>query len=132
MNEPNRDCPQFDTCAVNNCPLHSVYPELSVSELDAETECRAWPSTRQRIAAAYPGVLAYEGLTEHEHRREVRRRNRTPEEVARDKERMAHLREFIGRTARRKLTLHRNAEYVKPDDLSVEQGGRIYSERIAG
>ena len=80
MNNPSYDCPGFISCAVNNCPLHPEYPNLSVSPLDPETKCKAQKPGRIRIASKYPGILKYGGLTVKERKREIRREKRTPEE----------------------------------------------------
>ena len=59
---PARQCPRFDRCSVNNCPLdpHPVNPA------DQQTKCTLAKSIRQRIAAKYPGQLANDGLTARE------------------------------------------------------------------
>lgn len=90
--EPFRGCPRFEICSVNNCPLHTAYPNLPVVEADPEKSCGVRRTSRLRVAALHPGVLPLGGLTEREHQRKVRRESRTPEEVERDRLRMKGLR----------------------------------------
>jgi hypothetical protein len=56
------ECPNFDSCSVNACPLASEDYE-SLPD-DPETECTAMLSTRQRIAAKYG--LSNQGKTKKE------------------------------------------------------------------
>jgi hypothetical protein len=71
MNEPYKECPQFDTCSVNNCPLHPNYPNLSVCKSgDTEIICKAHRATREEIAAKYPGILKFNGRTKREVKRD--------------------------------------------------------------
>ena len=57
-----RECPRFNTCSVNNCPLdpHPANPA------DKEIKCDMEKAVRQRIAAKYPDQLANGGLTARE------------------------------------------------------------------
>jgi hypothetical protein len=57
-----RECPRFNTCSVNNCPL-DPHPNHSA---DQQTKCKMEKSVRQRIAAKYHGQLANGGLTARE------------------------------------------------------------------
>lgn len=59
------ECPSFESCSVNDCPLADGTFE-SLPE-DPETECKARISTRQRIAAKYN--LSNGGLTHKEVKR---------------------------------------------------------------
>ena len=56
------ECPNFDSCSVNACPLASEDYE-SLPD-DPETECTAMLSTRQRITAKYG--LPNQGKTKKE------------------------------------------------------------------
>jgi hypothetical protein len=56
------ECPNFDSCSVNACPLAGEGFE-SLPD-DPETECTAKLSTRQRIATKYG--LPNEGMTNKE------------------------------------------------------------------
>ena len=85
-------CPRYTKCSVNNCPLHSGYPDLSMGEDDLETKCRAQRSVRLKIAADYPEKLRYGGYTVEEYRRKIRRENRTEQEIKKDRERMRKIR----------------------------------------
>lgn len=33
---PFYDCPRYNKCSVNNCPLHPAYPNLPTDEGDSE------------------------------------------------------------------------------------------------
>jgi len=76
---PNEDCPRFDKCSVNKCPLHPDYntlycaPEDKDGPGDPEKTCLAKSSTRQAIAAQYPDILSKNGLTDGEIDRDRKR-----------------------------------------------------------
>lgn len=63
---PYRECPRFDKCNVNNCPLHQSYPNLVVDYEDKEPKCTIEKGVRVRIGSQYPAVLKYQGLTVRE------------------------------------------------------------------
>lgn len=65
--EPNRECPRFQRCSVNNCPLDSGYPDYDTSPLDKERKCTFSKARRILIAVKYPGVLKYGGRTKAEY-----------------------------------------------------------------
>lgn len=71
---PDQECPRFDHCSVNKCPLHPNYKNLTTCPEDPETECRAAMRNRMHIAACHQGETAYGGMTEEEWKREERRR----------------------------------------------------------
>jgi hypothetical protein len=56
------ECPNFDSCSVNACPLAGEGYE-SLPD-DPETECTARLSTRQRVATKYG--LPNQGMTKKE------------------------------------------------------------------
>lgn len=60
MNEPYRDCPRFEHCSVNACPLD--YAMLGRGPLSGEDRCGARRNTRLAVAAEHPGLPAG-GLT---------------------------------------------------------------------
>lgn len=64
--EPFYDCPRYQKCSVNNCPLHPQYPDLTIDPEDHEQKCTLAKSVRIRVAEKYPGVLKLEGLTPRE------------------------------------------------------------------
>ena len=82
MNEPAGDCPRFSTCSVNNCPLDESYPNLLVYPNDKERVCPMEKGVRVRIAACYPGVLRFNGLTEREFKARKRYDSLSPEQKA--------------------------------------------------
>jgi hypothetical protein len=64
--EPFRDCPRFDTCSVNACPMASNYTTSVTHPMDKESKCPMEKPVRIRISANYPGVLPMQGLTRAE------------------------------------------------------------------
>ena len=62
-----RQCPRFDRCSVNRCPLDEGYPNQFVHPDDKEKRCTMEKTVRVRIAATAPGTLAMSGLTVPEH-----------------------------------------------------------------
>lgn len=60
---PARQCPRFDQCSVNNCPLTVGYPGHFTHPTDKERRCPVAKSIRQRIAATATGLLPMSGLT---------------------------------------------------------------------
>ncbi|MFW9940368.1 MAG: hypothetical protein ACFFFT_04955 [Candidatus Thorarchaeota archaeon] len=69
MIKPYLECPRFDFCSVNACPLDSQNRE-SIPD-DPETECKSLLFIRKRIAEKYN--LPNHGMTEKEMIRERRR-----------------------------------------------------------
>lgn len=63
--KPFQNCPRWERCAVNRCPLHPDYLRtLKVSEYDLEQKCTMEKRVRKRIAALYG--LTNQGLTQRE------------------------------------------------------------------
>ncbi len=67
--KPYKECPRFDSCSANDCPLNPM--KLESLPDDPETECRAQPSVRLMIADMYN--LSNRGMTDKEIKREARR-----------------------------------------------------------
>jgi len=61
-----QDCPRFDKCAVNKCPLDPNYKAMASHPLDVERKCTLPRRKRVEIGAKYDN-LAYGGLTGHEY-----------------------------------------------------------------
>lgn len=61
MAAPYNECPRFQKCSVNNCPLHPSYPNLPIAD-DKEKKCTMEKQVRLRIGSKYP-ELKYQGLT---------------------------------------------------------------------
>jgi hypothetical protein len=76
-NKPE-DCSRFSSCNVNNCRLHSDYPNLPM--LPDEKPCPMPKSMRIRFAKDNPGKFKYDGLTEREYSALKKWESRTPEE----------------------------------------------------
>jgi hypothetical protein len=62
-----RQCPRWERCSVNNCPLDEKYPNRHVDPADKEQKCPMEKGVRIRIAAIKPGKLAMSGQTVREH-----------------------------------------------------------------
>lgn len=77
---PFYDCPRYEYCNVNNCPLHPQYPNLPIDPEDIEKKCTVAKSIRLRIASQFPGMLRYEGLTPREFEGRSRWNSLSPEE----------------------------------------------------
>jgi hypothetical protein len=68
--KPYKDCPRFEECSVNHCPLDpQAAIRVSLPD-DAETECKARISTRKQIALKHG--LPNRGMTKRELTRERR------------------------------------------------------------
>jgi hypothetical protein len=61
--EPFYECPSFEPCSCNQCPLDPKMMKRTIHPNDPEQRCRATRPTRERIAAKYPGLLATGGRT---------------------------------------------------------------------
>ena len=61
--QPYDECPRFNRCSVNNCPLSFSYPLFKYPE-DRETRCSLAKSIRVRIGSKYE--LKYQGMTAKE------------------------------------------------------------------
>lgn len=93
---PWEECPSFDDCSVNACPLHPDYLKLPTSPYDPETKCRSLRATREAIAARHPGLLPTQGVLTREltsDKRSLLARARwnalTPEEQAEKRDELA-------------------------------------------
>jgi hypothetical protein len=62
-NEPFRECPRFDRCSVNSCPLDPDQDLHTVHKLDKEQKCPMEKGVRVRIGSKYPDLLPRLGLT---------------------------------------------------------------------
>lgn len=84
--EPFEDCPRFEKCSVNKCPLSTRYAFLTevgpdIDDLgrpiegtgDPERRCMLRRRKREEISAKYPGLLPNGGLTDEEIARDRRR-----------------------------------------------------------
>jgi hypothetical protein len=87
--EPFYDCPRYAKCNVNKCPLHPKYPELITDPEDEEMKCDLAKSIRVRIAADFPDILKFNGLSPREYSAKSRWENMSPEEQREIKERGA-------------------------------------------
>ena len=58
---PYYECPSFNICNCNLCPL-DPYVDEKIGLKDDE-KCRAQKPTRMKIGSKYPGLLKYQGLT---------------------------------------------------------------------
>lgn len=74
----NENCPRFERCAVNCCPLHSLYPDLDTEDTDREKACTLGKAPRLRLGEG----LRFEGLTVAEWNRRKSWLSKSPEERA--------------------------------------------------
>lgn len=65
--EPQRECPRYDRCSVNHCPLDPDQDEHLSHPLDKEQKCPMEKGVRLRIGSKYPDLLPRLGLTRPEH-----------------------------------------------------------------
>lgn len=61
---PYRECPSFEVCSSQKCPL-DPYMETRIQTLEDE-KCKAHKPTRFRIGSKYPELLKFQGLTPNE------------------------------------------------------------------
>lgn len=59
---PFEQCPRFERCCVNVCPLHPNYKKLKSADSDPEQKCTLPKSIRKRLGVS----LAWKGMTEKE------------------------------------------------------------------
>ena len=59
--QPFYECPQFDSCSCNKCPLDPEYKNMIA--LPGEERCKAQKPTRMKIGEKYQSVLPLKGLT---------------------------------------------------------------------
>ena len=67
---PYYECPSFEACSCNNCPLDSEASIIGGKErfgLKNEAKCKAHKPTRTKIGLKYSHLLKYQGLTSREH-----------------------------------------------------------------
>jgi hypothetical protein len=72
MKSPAKDCPRFNSCSANNCPLDQSYPKITTDPNDREVACPMEKGVRVRISTKHPGVLKLSGLTTREWAAKVR------------------------------------------------------------
>ena len=65
MKQPYENCPSYDSCSCNRCPLDPDIDEKAV--LPKEDKCTATKRTRLNISRKYPKLLKYKGLTGREY-----------------------------------------------------------------
>ena len=79
-NKPYRECPRFEKCNTNNCPLDKFYPQRSMDTEDKEQRCTMEKNVRLRIAEKFPGVLKYAGYSQREFSAKLAYDHLTPEQ----------------------------------------------------
>lgn len=67
MNYPPEECPRYDRCSVNLCPLDPDQGKRVAHEEDKEQKCPMEKRVRLRIGSKYPDLLPLAGLTTREH-----------------------------------------------------------------
>ncbi len=61
---PYLECPRFNSCNTNICPLDPLQSEKN--KLPEEAKCSMEKQVRNRIGSKYPELLKYKGLTSRE------------------------------------------------------------------
>jgi len=64
--KPYRECPRYQKCSVNSCPLHPIFPEIYTDPEDSQVKCTLEKEVRFRIGSKYPDLLKFQGLTPRE------------------------------------------------------------------
>lgn len=65
MKAPYEDCPRYDSCDVNKCPLD---PDIKHrNKVPGEGKCTMRKSVRLRIGGLHSQVLPLQGLTKREY-----------------------------------------------------------------
>ncbi|HLY95191.1 MAG TPA: hypothetical protein VKP14_10115 [Gaiellaceae bacterium] len=127
MREPFRECPSFESCSCNVCPLDPRAAERE--ELPGEDPCGAQRATRERIAAKYPELLPGKGLLPREVARDRRRAQHASRLAAMSPESRAKFedgqRRLIERNAERRAQSVPDAAFgrAKPDQWMDEGSG---------
>lgn len=65
--EPQRECPRWDKCSVNHCPLDPFQDDRLSDPADKEQKCTIAKTIRVRIGSKYPDLLPMGGLKPSEH-----------------------------------------------------------------
>ena len=74
---PYHECPSFNNCNVNVCPLDPLSREKE--RLQGEGSCKSEKPTRMRIGAKYPDLLPFKGQTKREFQAKERWNALSPE-----------------------------------------------------
>lgn len=81
--EPYHECPRFDRCSVNHCPLDPSQDTRQSRKDDLQPKCTLEKSVRARIGAKYADILPMLGLTRAEFAaRNYKAPKLTPEQIA--------------------------------------------------
>lgn len=56
VNEPFYECPRYDRCSVNACPLDPDYPRYT-DEMDTEQICKLGNEEKIKIMSKFPNIL---------------------------------------------------------------------------
>ena len=79
---PAKECPRWNRCSVNRCPLDPGYTAFPVDSADLERKCPMEKNVRRRIGQKYPELLPLLGLTAAEAAGLAKWNNMTLEERA--------------------------------------------------
>jgi hypothetical protein len=90
FNKAAMECPRWERCSVNNCPLTVEYPDWAVAELDSEKKCTLGKNRRVAIGSKY-SELKMGGLTPREFAAKKRMENMSPEELQKLRDRGKNL-----------------------------------------
>lgn len=65
--EPQLECPRWDKCSVNHCPLDPFQDDRLADPGDKEQKCTIAKTIRVRIGSKYPDLLPMGGLKPREY-----------------------------------------------------------------
>lgn len=86
---PFEECPRYERCSVNSCPLDPEQEDHTVHKLDKEQKCPMEKRVRVRIGSQYPEVLSRGGMTVREYAAAQTFAKLSPAERLKAKERLS-------------------------------------------
>jgi len=106
MKQPYEECPQFEHCNCNVCPLDFAIKDKFTFEGDGK--CKAHKPTRLRIALKYP-ELPMKGLNFREFRNKTRWDAKSPAERELIAQRLEKARQKSKEVAKNQMSEHSTA-----------------------
>lgn len=79
---PAKECPRWDSCSVNRCPLDPGYHLLKSLPDDPTPKCTMERRVRERIGVKYSDILPWKGLRNTEIASDRREAALTPDQKA--------------------------------------------------
>jgi len=104
MIQPYEDCPRFQKCNVNVCPLDSDINDKFL--LEGEDKCRVEKPTRLRIGSKYSYLLPHQGFTKREVHNKEKWDAKSPAEKELIATRLEKARKLSKEVARNRMSEH--------------------------